>query len=56
MSHMISEFPDRQFPMETIRRTDGEAQDMSSWTNEDEGWRHSCFIHRKEEETFSRPM
>ena len=36
MAHMISEHRDHQFPMETIQRTDGEAQVMSSWTDEDE--------------------
>ena len=35
MSHTISECRDHQFPMETIQRTDGEAQVMSSWTDED---------------------
>ena len=36
MSHIVSECWDHQFPMETIWRTNGEAQVMSSWTDEDE--------------------
>ena len=35
MSHAVSECQDLQFPMETIQRTEGEAQVMSSWTDED---------------------
>ena len=36
MSCTVSECWDHQFPMETIWRTNGEAQIMSSWTDEDE--------------------
>ena len=36
MSCMVSKWRDRQLPMETIQRTEGEAQIMSSWTDEDE--------------------
>ena len=36
MSYMISKCQDHQFPMETIQRTDGEAQTPSSWTDEDD--------------------
>ena len=36
MSHAVSEHQDLQFPMETIWRTEGEMQVMSSWTDEDE--------------------
>ena len=36
MSCAISECQDCQFPMGTIQRTDGKAQVMSSWTDEDE--------------------
>ena len=35
MSHAVNEFRDLQFPMETIQRPKGEAQVMSSWTDED---------------------
>ena len=36
MSRAVSEHQDHQFPTETIWRTDGGAQVMSSWTDEDE--------------------
>ena len=36
MSCMMSEHQNHQFPMETIQSTDGEAQPISSGTNEDE--------------------
>ena len=36
MYHAVSKHWDLQFPMETIGRTEGEAQAMSSWTDEDE--------------------
>ena len=36
MSHTVSECQDHQPPMETIQRTDGEVQIMSSCTDEDE--------------------
>ena len=36
MSHTVNKHWDHQFPTETIQRTDGEAQIMSSWTDEEE--------------------
>ena len=36
MSHTVSEHQDLQFPTETLRVIEREAQIMSSWTDEDE--------------------